>query len=366
MASLKVAVVGLQFGGSFLPALHGHPDVGAVGLCDVNQAKMEEAARTYRTPESRVHRGLEEVLAADYDAVLLFTPIPDHAGHTLAALAAGKHVACAVPMADRLEDLERIVAARRAAGKVYMMMETSLYSPEFLHVQDLHAEGAFGRLQYMHGVWQVRLENHPKYWMGLPPMHYITHPLSPILKLAGCRARKVTCMGSGSMGADLQAVYGNPYPVEAALFDLVPLDGAANAHPLVAQITSMTFDTAFEYKETFDVFGSRQSFRWATFHDDKHALLRAGTPSPTGAKYPPTTLYRFAAPDADDRLPEPLRRQNRRMAQGHLVHEFVSAIVAGRGSAIDAAEAARYTAPGLCAHRSAMSGGAPVEIPDLA
>ena len=57
---------------------------------------------------------LEEVLASEVDAVHLVTPIPAHAQQTLAALAAGKHCACTVPMATSLDDLHAIVAVEIA------------------------------------------------------------------------------------------------------------------------------------------------------------------------------------------------------------------------------------------------------------
>ena len=37
------------------------------------------------------------------------SPIPDHARMTIAALKAGKHVACTVPMATSVEDCRQIV-----------------------------------------------------------------------------------------------------------------------------------------------------------------------------------------------------------------------------------------------------------------
>ena len=46
----------------------------------------------------------------------------------------------------------------------------------------------------------------------------------------------------------------------------------------------------------------------------------------------------------------------------HLVHEFVRSILEGRKPAIDAVTAANWTAAGICAHESALRGGAEVEI----
>ena len=71
------------------------------------------------------------------DAVHINSPIQDHAWQSIAALEAGKHVACTVPMATSIEDCRKIVEAQRRSGKVYMMMETVVYSREYLFVKHL-------------------------------------------------------------------------------------------------------------------------------------------------------------------------------------------------------------------------------------
>ena len=47
----------------------------------------------------------------------------------------------------------------------------------------------------------------------------------------------------------------------------------------------------------------------------------------------------------------------------HLVHEFISAIVEERTSAIDVETAANWTMVGLCAHESAMQDGKRINVP---
>ena len=89
----------------------------------------------------------EDVLAdPNVDAIHINTPIPDHAPQSLAGLKAGKHVACTVPMATTVDECEAIVEAQRASGKNYMMMETVVYSREFLFVKQLYERGELGRL----------------------------------------------------------------------------------------------------------------------------------------------------------------------------------------------------------------------------
>ncbi|HEY3290216.1 MAG TPA: gfo/Idh/MocA family oxidoreductase, partial [Anaerolineae bacterium] len=49
----------------------------------------------------------------------------------------------------------------------------------------------------------------------------------------------------------------------------------------------------------------------------------------------------------------------------HLVHEFISSIVERRKPLIDAVTAANWTAAGICAHESAMQGGAEITVPSF-
>jgi hypothetical protein len=73
-------------------------------------------------------------------------------------------------------------------------------------------------------------------------------------------------------------------------------------------------------------------------------------------------------PDRADLLPEPIQRFTQGGHFGshpHLVHEFVRSIVEGRPPAIDAYTSADWTAPGICAHESALLSGEPVVIPDF-
>lgn len=359
---LRVAVVGMEFGSTFMPAMRAHPNVGYVGVCDTNPRTLREAGERFGIPESRRHPNLDVVLASrEYDAVALFTPIPDHAAHSIAVLEAGLHCACAVPMATTLEDMKKITEVRRRTGRTYMMMETSLYTPEFLMVQDLYRAGEFGEIQFMRGVWHNNLENHPRYWQGLPPMHYITHPISPMLKLAGRRVRNVASFGSGDMRAALKEVYGNPYPVETSIFQLgnEPISGKVKpmgdaSRPLSIEVTSIVIETALQNKETFDLWGTKQSFTWRTFYDDKNALIRVWQSREGGPKSSPNTVFRFDAPSAHDRLPRELHWVGTREAQPHLVHEFVRACLEGRESEIDVDEAQAYSAPGVFAHEIAM------------
>lgn len=75
------------------------------------------------------------------------TPIPNHGADSIAALEAGKHVMCTVPMATILDDCEEICSLVKSTGLKYMMAETVVYSREFLFLQKMLRDGELGKVQ---------------------------------------------------------------------------------------------------------------------------------------------------------------------------------------------------------------------------
>jgi predicted dehydrogenase len=361
MSRVSLAVVGLGFGAAFVPIYQRHPDVERVLLCDRNEARLHELGDRFGISD-RFTR-LEELLNTDIcDAVHLLTPVPLHVEQTLAVLAAGKHCAFAVPMATDLDDLRRIVVAQRRSGKNYMMMETAVYTREFLCVQDLHARGELGTLTFLRGTYFQDLEgDYPAYWRAQPPMHYATHAVAPLLALARTRAAKVCCFGSGRLRPDIQQPGGNSFPLQTAIFQLAGTD-------LAAEVTRSWFQTARAYTESFSAYGDRMGFEWQQLEHEDPLLFTLGPVHP-GRRGRPVTAERVPVPYRPDLLPAEIAGFTEGGGHGgshpHLAHEFIRSIVEERPPAIDAVTAAHWTAPGICAHLSAEKEGEPVVIPDL-
>ena len=310
----------------------------------------------------------------DCDAVHLVTPIPLHAQQSIAILDAGKHCACTVPMATSLSDIQRITDARRRSGKNYMMMETTLFTYQYFYVKQMLDAGEFGRIQFLRGSHYQDMSNWPDYWLGLPPMWYSTHAIAPMIALSGSRVRRVVCFGSGTMDQELSKRYGNPYPVESALFEF--------ENGLRAEATRSLFETARVYQEGFFVYGSKKSFEWG-FSDDAAPYVTDLQPNP-GKRGSITKVEQITLPNYQQSLPaeiqpftvgkeyDPLNPQEsmKKGAGGghhgshpHLVNEFVMSIVENRRPWIDEVLGGNITAAGVCAHESAMHNGESVEVP---
>ena len=137
-----------------------------------------------------------------------------------------------------------------------MMMETVVYSREYLFVKELYDKGELGRLQFLRGSHQQDMDGWPDYWPGLPPMWYATHCVSPCLAILGKHAESVVCHGSGRIREELIGRYGSPFAIETATFTIKDSD-------VVAEVTRSLFDMARQYRESFDAYRQQEELRVA-------------------------------------------------------------------------------------------------------
>ncbi len=365
---INIAIAGLGFGAEFIPIYHAHPNAKLIALCQRTESKLHEVGKVAGVSTDKLYTDYADLLKdPDIDAIHINTPIPDHAPQAIAALEAGKHVACTVPMATSVEDCQRIVELQKATGKRYMMMETVVYSREYLFVKDMYDKGELGRVQFLRASHQQEMAGWPGYWEGLPPMHYATHCTGPVLALTDALARTVSCLGSGRIDEHLVEKYGSPFAIESCHIDFKDSD-------IGAEITRSLFNTARQYRESFDVYGSEKTFEWTQIEHEDSVIHTGETPT------------RVKVPDFAHLLPESIRgfttqgvydtdeNQHLSFLQGsghggshpHLVHEFLSALVEDREPMPNAVRSANWTCVGILAHESAMHGGKSIDLPAFA
>ncbi len=363
---VRVAIVGLGFGAEFIPIYHKHPRTDMYAICQRNAERLNKVGDTFGV--AKRYTNYEDVLADPaVDFVHINSPIPDHAWMSIAALKAGKHVLCTVPMATSIDDCRQIVDLVRQTGLKYMMAETVVYSREFLFIKDLYHKGQLGKIQHLAASHPQDMDGWPDYWQRMIPMHYATHVVSPCLGLLNGRAEYVSCFGSGTVRDDIRDKSHNPFAVESCHIKIKDSD-------VVAHIWRFLYDTARQYRESFDVYGTKESFEWTLVEGQPHVLHTAKKPEPEIPS--PVTV-----PDFAHLLPEPIRPFTRSIQdadhlsfiQGaghggshpHLVHEFATALVEDRQPWPNAVQSANWTCVGICAHQSAMAGGQIVPLPDF-
>jgi predicted dehydrogenase len=363
---VNVAIIGLGFGAEFIPIYQQHANANMHAICRRTEAELNKIGDGFGI--ERRYAKYEDVLAApDVDFVHINSPIPDHAWMSLEALKAGKHVMCTVPMATTIDECRQICELVKETGLKYMMAETVVYSREFLFIKEMYEKGELGKIQYMQASHPQDMEGWPEYWERMIPMHYATHVVSPVLGLVKGLAEYVSCFGSGTINEDLAQKSGNRFAVESCHIKIRDSD-------IAAHIWRFLFDTARQYRESFDVYGSKKSFEWALVEGEEHVIHTAKKPEPEIPE-------RVTVPDYGHLLPEEIRpftstiqdAEHLSFIQGaghggshpHLVNEFVSALIEDRDPWPNAVTSANWTCVGICAHQSATAGGEIVRLPDF-
>jgi predicted dehydrogenase len=363
---IKIGVIGLGFGKEFIPIYQDYPYSEVVAVCKRNRDELNAVADEFNIPYR--YTNYEDMLKnPEIDAIHVVTPILDHAVMSEAALKAGKHCACTVPMGVTIEELNKIIKAKNESGKRYMMMETAVYTREYLYVKNLVESGKLGRIQFLRGshLQDMGLEGWPDYWTGFPPMHYGTHAIGPLLCIARTRAESVVCHGSGSVNEERTKKYGSPFAVETAVFKL-------EGSNVIAEATRALYETVRQYRESFDIYGDKCSFEWSQIEEDGHVQFDGGenarkleAPDTDSLLHPSIAKYTLKNQILNEEHVSFIQGAGHGGSHPHMVQEFINAIREDREPLPGIIESADWTAAGICAHQSAMKGGEKIMIPDF-
>lgn len=368
---IRIGIVGGGFGCSF--QWHEHPDCIVEAVSDLRPERRERLMEVYKCSKS--YPSLEKLVKdKQIDAVAVFTEGPNHVKHVIEVMKHGKHAISAVPasMGGGMEEAERLLAAVKKYGLIYMMAETSYYQQGTISVRKFHEEGKFGEIYYCESEYQhAGLEalyfnkDGSRTWRhGIAPMHYPTHCTAHLIGVTGERLTNVTCLGWGDDSPICKDnVYNNPFWNESAFFQTDRQHGFR---------VNIWWKGAHRGCERAQWIGNKMSFYGYHPHTNTPIIIRdehSRQERDDGGfvrKLPYFEKYEQVEWWKTDMLPEPLRHNS-----GHhgshtfLTHEFIDALVHGRKPAVDIVEALAYTVPGIIAHESALRGGESLKIPQL-
>lgn len=127
------------------PAYVGCEEAGLAALCDVDAAQLERRSRAWGVP--RTYTDYRELLAQDdIDIVEVNLPHHLHERVVIAALEAGKHVACQKPIATTLAEGEAMAAAAVRSPGQLRILENFVYYPPYVTAKQLIDSGEIGEV----------------------------------------------------------------------------------------------------------------------------------------------------------------------------------------------------------------------------
>lgn len=337
---VRVGIVGYgvcRFGAAF--SFQDHPNVEIVAVSDLFPDRCAALAKVCRC--GKTYPSLEEMVKDDtIEAIFTATDAPSHARHCLEVLGHDKHVATAVPATfGSLEEADMLFEAVKASGRKYMMFETSYYHADLHAMREIYKAGGFGKLVYSEGEYYhytaQPIDSYKGWRIGSPPQWYPTHSNAYYMGVTAGSFTEVSCMGMPSLTKWLQAEnnrYKNPFGTEIAMFRTS--EGGMSR-------MAVSWDTPGFSGEMGRIRGQK-----GTFYENRYQGLEKKLPN-------------------TDRPPLPPRVQagGHGGSHGHLMHEFVTAILEDRKPLVDIAQALNMTVSGIVAHQSALKDGELMKIP---
>ena len=386
---ISLALVGLgSFGSAFARLFNNHPLVDRVGLCDRESKRVtrfaEVASFQSKFNPKDAYTSFDEIVKADFDALVIITQPWLHAEQAVRTMQAGKHVYSAVPVVtlpdgdEILDWCNQIVETSRRTGMRYMLGETTYYRPQTMYCRRQGAAGAFGEFifaegeyfhDFSHGLrevarrrlssksgqeWVEKSKEYAARGVRSGPMHYPTHSISGPLSIMGTHATKVSAWGWNPANAD--ATSADAFADETALFHL---NNRATMRICEYRKVGLPGREMFNILGTEGCFYGADGAKWG---ESRWYDLQERTVLSVEEMRDPLPADVHRAFQAEDRTSDVYGGHGG--SHAYLVHEFVDAIAHQRQPAVNAWQAVRFMAPGVMAHKSALRDGELLDVPD--
>ena len=128
-------------------------------LLAVGSRTRESADKYARDKKIPRAHGSYEALLADPEIDVIYNPLPNHlhAGWTIKAVEAGKHVLCEKPLALTVDEVDAIHTAARKHERVVAEAFMYRHHPQTLKVQEIVKSGSLGTLKLIRGSFSFVL-----------------------------------------------------------------------------------------------------------------------------------------------------------------------------------------------------------------
>ena len=125
--------------------------IKAAAFADPNAAQAKKAAQM--APGAKQYGGLETLLEADLDGVVIATPSALHAEQAERALEAGLSVFCQKPLGRTAAETRRVVSAARQADRLLAVDLSYRFTEGMKRIRRLVQDGAIGDVYAVHLVF---------------------------------------------------------------------------------------------------------------------------------------------------------------------------------------------------------------------
>jgi len=162
---IKIGIIGV--GNIAETHIHGYKtnkETELYAFCDIDEQRLKYMGAKYGV--TRLYTDYNEMLKLDeLDAVSVCTWNCAHAGATIAALKAGKHVLCEKPMAMNAKQAEEMKKAADESGKLLMIGFVRRHGNDCRILKEFIDTDYLGEIYYSKATY-LRRDGNPNGWFG--------------------------------------------------------------------------------------------------------------------------------------------------------------------------------------------------------
>ncbi|MBN1555411.1 MAG: Gfo/Idh/MocA family oxidoreductase [Phycisphaerae bacterium] len=121
----------------------------------VSDELPERRADAARELGARTYKDYRELLRKEKDLDLIVNALPStgHPAGTIEALNLGHNVVCEKPLATKVADLDRMIAAAKKNRRLLAPFQNSRFAPYFTKTREVIASGVLGEILYIRSNW---------------------------------------------------------------------------------------------------------------------------------------------------------------------------------------------------------------------
>ena len=154
---IRIGVIGIGSRGvlllHYLNELSEKINIEVTAVCDNYEPHYQRAIKK-TNGKAKAFYDYRKVLELDeIDAIVIATPLSEHAHITVDALNSGKHVFCEKAMARTLEDVKQMADTHYSTGKVLQIGHQRMFDPRYLRAIELINSGEIGQITQIRAYW---------------------------------------------------------------------------------------------------------------------------------------------------------------------------------------------------------------------
>lgn len=363
MEPIRIGIFGLGRGASFINIIKSCGGE-IVAVCEKDEKRTKKALEKIGSPNGvTCYTDPDQFIEHDMDAVFLANFFHEHAKYAIRALERGVHVLSECISNGTMAEGVALVRAAEKSSAIYMLAENYPYMKFNKEMKRIYSNGSLGKAlfaegEYCHPVgpeddnFTLTYRPHEMHWRHfLPRTYYITHSLAPLMHITGAIPKRVTAF-------PVYAPLEEEYPTGTRVGDRAAVITCLNNDDSVFRVTGCAAWGA--HGNSYRVCCTKGQIENIRGGGGKIMLRYNDWDVPEGMEKTNYYMPEWNDPDADK-----IDQAGHGGGDYLVIRNFFHCIRTGEKTDFDVYFATTTASVAILAHRSVMSGGMPMDIPDF-